>query len=78
MHRQPFPKASERVSEIGDIVHMDVCGPIRTPSLGNSRYFCTFTDDISRWCEVRFLKQKNQARDEFEKYRSLIETQRGI
>ncbi|MCO5581576.1 hypothetical protein L7F22_035464 [Adiantum nelumboides] len=32
------------------LVHSDVCGPVRIPSMGNSLYFVTFIDDFSRFC----------------------------
>ena len=31
-----------------DLVYYDVCGPMRTKTLGGSLYFVTFVDDYSR------------------------------
>lgn len=56
MTKSPFPKKSERKSDIFEIIHSNVCGPMRTESLGKSRYFVTFIDDASRWCEIRFIR----------------------
>ncbi len=38
-----------------EIVLLDVCGPMRTTSLGGARYFVTYIDDFSRkvWDEKR-------------------------
>lgn len=77
MTRLPFPKKSTRSTEIGDITHSDVCGPMRVMSNGNTRYFVTFIDDASRWCEVRFLHQKSDVQKEFEAFKALMETQHG-
>lgn len=77
MSRVPFPKASTRKSGPGDIIHSDVCGPMRVESQGKKRYFVTFIDDYSGWCEVRFIKNKNQVLEEFEKVRALFATQFG-
>lgn len=75
--KNPFPKESERETEIRDIVHSDVCGPMRTQSNGKARYFVTFIDDSSR-CEVSFIRSKNEVLKEFEDFRALIERQHWI
>jgi len=62
MVKSPFPRKSNRNSEILEIVHSDVCGPMCTESIGKSRYFVTFIDDASRWCEIKFLRQKSVLR----------------
>ena len=41
------------------LVHSDVCGPMRTPSFGNHLYFVTFIDDCSRHAWVYPLKAKS-------------------
>ena len=40
------------------LVHSDVCGPMRTPSFGSYLYFVTFIDDYSRHAWVYPLKAK--------------------
>lgn len=46
-HREPFPKdGGMRASKPLEIVHSDVCGPMRTTSIGGARYFATFIDDF--------------------------------
>ena len=45
---KPFPKAStQRTKTALEIVHSDICGPMRTTSNGGRHYFITFTDDHS-------------------------------
>ncbi|GJR64775.1 putative RNA-directed DNA polymerase [Tanacetum coccineum] len=41
--RSPF-----RIENILDLVHFDVCGPMKTKTLGGCSYFVTFIDDHSR------------------------------
>ena len=48
----PFPKRGKRTTAPLEIVHTDLCGPMRKESHGGARYFLTFTDDYSRWTEV--------------------------
>lgn len=67
MTKSPFPKKSERKSDILEIIHSDVCGPMRTESLGKSRYFVTFIDDASRWCEICFIRRKDEVFQAFKK-----------
>ncbi len=44
--RSSFPKEeATRATEILDLVHTDVCGPMQSKSLGGNSYFVTFIDD---------------------------------
>lgn len=71
--RAPFVKESERDTELLEIVHSDVCGPMRVESNGRARYFVTFIDDRSKWCEVRFLKTKSDVLNAFKEYKASVE-----
>lgn len=75
--RKPFPNTSKRSSKMLEIIHTDLCGPMKTHSLGGARYFIVFIDDYSRWCEIRFLKSKNDVLDVFKAYKNLVENQTG-
>lgn len=56
-HRESFPKGiSYREKVHLEIVHSNICGPIKTPSLGGRNYFLTFIDDFSIKTRVYFLK----------------------
>lgn len=49
MQRKPFPASTSwRATQKLQLVHTDVRGPMRTPSLDNSRYFILFIGDFSR------------------------------
>jgi hypothetical protein len=77
MSRSPFRRRSNRLNKVLDLVHTDVCGPIRTHSLGGGKYFIEFIDDASRWCEVRFLKSKAEVSKATTEYIALVEIQKG-
>ncbi|KAH0816960.1 hypothetical protein GEV33_005831 [Tenebrio molitor] len=77
MSRSPFRRRSNRLNKVLDLVHTDVCGPIRTHSLGGAKYFIEFIDDASRWCEVRFLKSKAEVSKATTEYIALVEIQKG-
>ena len=77
MARTPFPKESNRKSEMLQLIHTDVWGPCRVTSLGGAKYYIEFIDDHSKWCEVRFLKSKAEALNATKEYVALVERQKG-
>lgn len=77
MTATPIPKKSVRKSDLLEIIHTDVCGPMRCQSLGKAKYFATFIDDASRWCEVRFLRTKNEVFEAFKEIKAMFENQKG-
>ena len=45
-HRDSFPKGeARRATKPVKLIHADVCGPMKTASLNNSRYLIVFVDD---------------------------------
>ena len=77
-HRLPFPSsATWRANEKLQLVHSDVCGPMKTTSLNGSKYFILFIDDFTRMTWVYFLKQKSEVFSIFKKFKALVEAQSG-
>jgi transposase InsO family protein len=77
-HRQAFPSGKAwRAKEFLELVHTDVCGPMRTPSLDKSRYFILFIDDYSRMTWVYFLHEKSEVFKTFQKFKNHVEKQSG-
>ncbi len=67
-HCKPFPSdGGMRATKPLEIVHSDVCGLVRTTSLGGARYFVTYIDDFSRKVWVYLEK--------FKEFKALVETQ---
>ncbi|GJZ80010.1 transcription initiation factor IIB-2 [Tanacetum coccineum] len=58
MTRKPFPHRPERATDLLEIIHTDVSGPLRHVSRHGASYFITFTDDYSRYGYVYLLKHK--------------------
>ena len=76
--RKSFPKESEsRAKKPLELIHTDVCGPIKPNSLGNSNYFLLFIDDFSRKTWVYFLKQKSEVFGVFKKFKAIVEKESG-
>ena len=49
MTKTPFARSCERASELLELIHSDICGPMSTTARGGYEYFITFTDDLSRY-----------------------------
>ena len=50
-----FPFVGKRAKQILELVHSDVFGPVKVPSLSNSMYYVSFIDDFSRNTWIYFL-----------------------
>jgi hypothetical protein len=58
-HVSNFPSKSNSCSiELLELVHIDLCGPMQTPTHGGAKYFVVFIDDYSRFTIVYFIHQK--------------------
>ena len=49
MTKTPFSGTMERGTDLLEIIHTNVCGPMSVESRSGYRYFLTFTDDLSRY-----------------------------
>jgi len=77
--RTSFPKdEASRASKLLELVHSDVCEPMKTTSRGGARYFVTFIDDFSRKTHVYLLKAKGEVFNKFKAYKALVENQTGM
>ncbi len=65
-------KPAECAQHILELVYMDVCGPMRTPSIGRLRYFIMFMDNILRKTWIYFLKLKDQVYTKFRQFHALV------
>ena len=77
-HRLPFPKAvHHRAKKPLELVHSDVCGPMKQKSIGGALYFVTFIDDFSRFITVYPLKHKDEVFERFKEWKAEVENQLG-
>ena len=67
----------ERASDLLEIIHTDVCGPMSIPARGGFLYFITFTDDLSRYGYIYLMKHKSETFDKFKEFQNEVENQRG-
>ena len=74
--RVSFKKHStSRKLELLQLVHFDVCGPLKVKSFSGALYFATFIDDCSRKLWVYALQRKDQVLDKFKEFHALVERQ---
>lgn len=68
---------SIKSSAVLELVHSDICGPMRTTSLGGFKYFALFIDDFSRKIFVHFLKKKSDIFEVFKTFKNRVERETG-
>ena len=74
--RVQFQSATtDRAKTLLEVVHSDVCGPMRTSTFGGMKYFVTFVDDKSRHCAVYLMRNKSEVYDKFVQFVKLAENQ---
>ena len=75
--RKSFSSSTSKSNDILDLVHTDVCGPMRTASIGGNYYFMTFLDDYSHFSFVYFLKRRNEVPNVLIKFVNFVTNQKG-
>ena len=54
--------------DVLDLIHFDVFGPVKVPSISKSIFFVSFIDDYSRRTWIYFLKSKTQVFSQFKEF----------
>ena len=60
MTKQPFNAKGRRATELLELVHTNVYGPMSTQVKGDYEYFITFTDDYSKYGYVYLMRWKSE------------------
>lgn len=66
-----------KTTEVLELIHSDVMGPMQQASKGGARYIVTFIDDFSRYVHVFLLPSKTQVFTCFVEFKNLVEMQTG-
>jgi hypothetical protein len=64
---------SSRKNDVLELVHSDVCGPLKVRSVGGALYFATFIDDHSRKLWVRILNIKDKVFYAFKEFQVSVQ-----
>ncbi|XP_043717711.1 uncharacterized protein LOC122665624 [Telopea speciosissima] len=60
-----------------DLIHTDLCGPMRTQAIGGEKYFMLLIDEYSRMTWVFFLKDKIEALHCLKMFKKMVENETG-
>jgi hypothetical protein len=72
--QKPFKSLEEKRNLAPlDLVHSDLCEMNGLLTRGGKRYFMTFIDDASRFCNIFFLKSKDEVLHYFKIYKTEVE-----
>ena len=63
----------ERSTDLLEIIHTDVCGPMSVEAHGGYCYFLTFIDDLIRYGYIHLIKHKSEAFEKFKEFQSEVE-----
>ena len=77
MTKMPFIDFPERASDLLELIHTDVYGPMSSTARGGFQYFINFTDDLSRYGYVYLMKHKSKTFEKFKEFQSEVENQCG-
>lgn len=66
-------KLVKSTSHCLELIHSDICGPMRTESLSKSLYFISFIDDYSRKIYVYLIRKKSEVLDKFKHFKNCVE-----
>ena len=69
MTKTPFSRTMERATDLLEIIHTDVYGPMSVDARGRYRYFLIFIDDLSRYGYIYLMKHKSEIFEKFKEFR---------
>ncbi|GFX39692.1 retrovirus-related Pol polyprotein from transposon TNT 1-94 [Trichonephila clavipes] len=58
--RRPFGTRKQRATTPGELISVDVCGPMQQQSLGGAKFYVCFKDDFTKYRRVFFMQSKNE------------------
>ena len=73
--RLPFPTSTIRTSKCFDILHIDIWGPYKIPSLTGAQFFLTILDDFSQATWTFLLHHKTDIFHIFSTFLTMVPTQ---
>ena len=66
MTKTPFSETMERTTDLLEIIHTDVCGPMSVEARGG--YFLIFTDDLRRYEYIYLMKHKSETFEKIKEF----------
>ena len=66
----------KQATDLLEIIHTDVCGPMNIEARSGYHYFLTFTNDLSRYGDIYLMKHKSETFEQFNEFQSEVENHR--
>ena len=76
MTKTPLSETMEQATDLLEIIHIYVCGPMNIEARGRY-HFLIFTDDLSRYEYIYLMKHKSETLEKFEEFQSEVENHRN-
>ena len=77
MTKTLFFGTMERATDLLEIIHTDVCGPMNIEARDKYHYFLIFTDDLSRYEYIYLMKHKSETFEKFKEFQSEVKNHRN-
>lgn len=72
-----FKNSTNREKEVLGLIYSDICNSMNTESLGETKYFATFTDDYTGYTETAMLRNRSEVLKALKDYKRKVETNRS-
>lgn len=76
-HQLPYDESKFRAKAPLELIHSDVFGRVKEPSISGARYMVTFIDDFSRYVWLFFMKEKSETFTKFKEFKEAVEGEVG-
>jgi hypothetical protein len=76
--RTEFKSKEYNTTKPLEIVHTDLCGPMRTKGMKGEQYFMLLVDDYTRMTTIIFLRKKSEAFKQFKTYKEMVENEMDL
>src|SRR4051812_44629043 len=77
MTKTPFSGTMERATDLLEIIHTDVSGPMSVEAHGGYHYFLNFIDDLSRYGYIYLMKHKSETFKKCKEFQNEVENRRN-
>ena len=67
----------EQATDLLEIIHTDVCGPMSVEACSGYHYFLTFIDNLSRYRYIYLMEHKSETFEKFKEIQSEVENHRN-
>ncbi|XP_053200745.1 uncharacterized protein LOC128385842 [Panonychus citri] len=75
-NRKSYPESSTQSIDKLDIIHFDVCGPMKFESLGN--YYFVFLDDHNHYSFIYFMRERKEVPEILIRFVNFVENQTNM